>query len=466
MKRMNLALLPGALLVAAVVGCSSRGGTSEPVGTTSAALSSPITFYTQASQATFNSGSYNLHLQNTVRFNPIQPGSDPVHGRELFGLAADLQTEDATFALFQGPSQAYGGTVVSNGRTCFTCHRGVQGTNLGLPPPPLSASIPSTDALFTGEQADMQGDPDGPYNLDQLALIKYRPSRFNLTRSESDPIRQVFGWRKSMRLVNVAFAAGFLNDGRGRVMFEVDRGAVFSHTQSSDNRFDDLFSVPNGNDLEAFQFSVLSDPRLAALRDPTDPNYPVLVNNPFYTVNVTTASQLRGEQVFVQNCMSCHSTPNVFNNLSNVEPLGNGTRPPNFPSFGPAVGRLFNIGVAERNKNHLRFSSFDPTTGQFSPILFPLANEDGSTTVLNVTYDIGLAAVTDKTDDVGRFKVPQLRDVRDNAPYFHDNSAASLAEVVDYFNSDFYNQSKDGRLYPIHLCAQEKQDLLAFLQIL
>ena len=37
---------------------------------------------------------YNLHLEDTVRFNPIQPGSDPVHGRQRFGLAADLETSD------------------------------------------------------------------------------------------------------------------------------------------------------------------------------------------------------------------------------------------------------------------------------------------------------------------------------------------------------------------------------------
>src|SRR5262249_23595803 len=150
------------------------------------------------------------------------------------------------------------------------CHRGVQATALGLPPPPLSATIPLTDPLFTGLDADAQGDPDALHNLDQLGLVKYRPHRFNLTRSESDPFRKFFGWRKSIRLVNLAFSAGFLNDARGRTMFEVERGAVFSHTQASDGRFDDLFTVQDGNDLEAFQFGVLSDPRLAALRDPND----------------------------------------------------------------------------------------------------------------------------------------------------------------------------------------------------
>ena len=163
--------------------------------------------------------------------------------------------------------------------------------------------------------------------------------------------------------------------------------------------------------------------------------------------------------------MTCHSTPNVFNNLSNVEALGDDTRPPNFPSFAPAVGRTFDVGVAERNRHHLRFTH-DDGGGRFSPIVLPLANEDGSTTLLTVTFDLGLGAITGRTEDVGRFKVPQLRGVKHNAPYFHDNSAVSLEEVVDYFNSDYYNRSKDGRKFPIHLDARQRADLLAFLEIL
>ena len=418
----------------------------------------------QGADAVLNFGTYNLHLEDSIRFPPIQPGSDPNHGRQLFGLAPDMETSDPSQALFQGFSQAFGGVVVSNGRSCFTCHRGLS-TALGLPAPPLSGSIPLTDPLFTGIQADAQGDPDAMHNLDQLGLIKYRPLRLNLTRTETDPYRQAFGWRKSLRLVNVGFNHGFLNDGRGRVLFEADRGAVMSHTQSSDNRLDDLFSVQDGNDMEAFQVGIFSDPRLAALRNPSDPLFATLVNDPFYTVNITTDAQRRGSDVFRHSCMTCHSTPNVFNNLSNVEALGDATRPPNFPSFGPTVGRLFDVGVAERNRHGLRFTH-DDGGGNFSPIVLPVANEDGSTTMLTLTYDPGLGLITGRMLDIGRFKVPQLRGVAGNAPYFHDNSALSLDEVVDYFNSDFYNNSKDGQRYPIHLNDQQRSDLLAFLQIL
>lgn len=407
---------------------------------------------------------YNVHLEDTIRFNPIQAGSDATHGRELFGISADLRTPDPSWALFEGFSIAAGRSIASNGRTCFTCHRGLD-TSFGLPPPPLSASIPATDPLFTGMNADIQGDPDGAYNLENLGLIKYRPNRFNPARPQSDPFRQVFFWRKSPPLINVTFNHGFLLDGRGRTMLEADRGAVFSHTQPDDDRFDDLFSGQAARDLEAFQFSLVSDPLLLALRDESHPMHDALVEYPFLTVPVQTWAQLRGKWVFRRDCMSCHNTPNVFNNRANVEVLGADGERPEFPTFAPHVGRSFDIGVSARNKHNLRFTRH-LGNGTFAPIIIPLANEDGSINMHEVTTDIGLAATTRRTVDIGRFKVPQLRNIKDLGPYFHDNSADTLEEVIDYFNSDHYNLSDDGRRFPICMTDQEKADLLEFLLIL
>jgi cytochrome c peroxidase len=461
-KHFQLSFLCGALGIGAVAACSNAPpspSAAERLGQAGSALGGG-TF------GNFISGSYNLQLRDIARFEPLQPGSDPVHGRQLFGASADLQTQDNTFALFQGPSQAFQGVVVSNGRACFTCHRGPS-TGFGFPKPPLSASIPLTDPLFTGIDGDAQGDPDAMNNLDNHALIKHRIGRFNEARSESDPYRQVFGWRKSLRLLNVAFGHGFLTDGRARDLFEADRGAVFAHTQSSDSRFDDLFPPPDANDMEAFQFSApfLTDPQLAALRDPTNPLYARLVSDPFYTVHTTSKAQDRGKWVFVQQCMVCHNTPNVFNNISNVQALGGGIRPITDPAFGPPIGRDFNVGISERNGNNLRFTQ-NLGGGQFAPIVLPLANEDGTTNNLTITFDIGLAAVTARSEDIGRFKVPQLRGVVNAGPYFHDNSADTLEQVVDYFNSAAYAASKDGRKFPVHLNAHERADLLEFLKVL
>ena len=62
--------------------------------------------------------------------------------------------------------------------------------------------------------------------------------------------------------------------------------------------------------------------------------------------------------------------------------------------------------------------------------------------------------------------MPQLRNLAANAPYFHDNSAATIEEVVDYFLSDAYNDSKDGQEFPIHLNANKRANLIEFLKVL
>lgn len=415
--------------------------------------------------AQYMTGSYNVHLERSLRFNPVPPGADADLGRATFGVAADLVTGDDSQALFEGASLVYGGPVVSNGRTCFTCHRGAD-LDFGMPQAPISDTIDLTDPLFTGIDADAQGDPDAMFNLDQLALFKIRPNRFNPTRPASDPFRQVFGWRKSPQIVNIGFTHGLLTDLRGRTMFETARGAVFSHTQEIDERFDDLFSQAQGDGIAAFLFQQVTDPALLALRDPSDPGHQALADDPYATVPVSTPAEMRGKQVFDKYCFgACHNTPNVFNSLENVEAVGAGGRPTNFAPQAPAIGRGYNIGISEANLNGLRFSR-DNGDGTFTPIVLPLAAEDGALVEYEVDIDVGLAATTARVEDVGRFKVPALRNVAAHAPYMHDNSLDTLEDVVDYFCSDEYNDSADGQLYPIDLNAQQREDLVAFLEIL
>jgi cytochrome c peroxidase len=46
--------------------------------------------------------------------------------------------------------------------------------------------------------------------------------------------------------------------------------------------------------------------------------------------------------------------------------------------------------------------------------------------------DLGRFEVSGELADVGRFRVPTLRNVRETGPYFHDGSAATLEEAVAY----------------------------------
>jgi hypothetical protein len=70
--------------------------------------------------------------------------------------------------------------------------------------------------------------------------------------------------------------------------------------------------------------------------------------------------------------------------------------------------------------------------------------------------DPGRALVTGKCSDVGSIVMQQLRGLSARAPYFANGSAASLRDVVDYYDRRFDMQMNEA----------EKQDLVHFLSVL
>ena len=93
--------------------------------------------------------------------------------------------------------------------------------------------------------------------------------------------------------------------------------------------------------------------------------------------------------------------------------------------------------------------------------------------------DPGLEMHTHRDADMGAFRAPTLRNVAVTAPYMHDGSIATLADVIDFYAAGGRDieagpNAGDGRVNPfkrkeIHaldLSSQEKLDLVAFLQSL
>jgi len=82
--------------------------------------------------------------------------------------------------------------------------------------------------------------------------------------------------------------------------------------------------------------------------------------------------------------------------------------------------------------------------------------------------DRGLYEQTGRTGDVGRFRVPSLRNIAITAPYMHDGTLATLEEVLDHYSAGgkFHHPNKSPILRPFPLADGEKRDLLEFLKSL
>lgn len=128
-------------------------------------------------------------------------------------------------------------------------------------------------------------------------------------------------------------------------------------------------------------------------------------------------------------------------------------------------------------------SACHPTTGQDGTkkrALFTDFTYDNiglpKNTLANKNADIGLYGTTGRPSDIGRFKVPTLRNVALTAPYFHNGVFATLKEAVHFYNSrdvdpkiqspEFSANMNITELGNLGLSDQEEDDIVAFLMTL
>lgn len=92
-------------------------------------------------------------------------------------------------------------------------------------------------------------------------------------------------------------------------------------------------------------------------------------------------------------------------------------------------------------------------------------NEFENIGVRPATEDTGRFAITQRADDLGRFRSPSLRNVELRAPYMHNGRFQTLEEVVEFYDrgGDFPGVSRT-RLRVLRLTAQQKADLVAFMK--
>jgi cytochrome c peroxidase len=84
--------------------------------------------------------------------------------------------------------------------------------------------------------------------------------------------------------------------------------------------------------------------------------------------------------------------------------------------------------------------------------------------------NLGRGSFTGRSEDMYKFKVPQLYNLGDAPFFFHGSSKETLEEVVEYFNEaapenfDVPNEQISANFRPLNLTEQEKEDILSFLR--
>jgi cytochrome c peroxidase len=138
---------------------------------------------------------------------------------------------------------------------------------------------------------------------------------------------------------------------------------------------------------------------------------------------------------------------------------------------------LFNSDRLKCAQCHSGFN-FTAATSQDAPFFNTgLYNVDGEGAYPQ--GNIGLMAVTGDARDMGKFRVPALRNVALTAPYLHDGSMDTLDEVVRYYErggrkidagpnagDGARSPLKDPRIAGFSISDDERRDLIAFLAAL
>jgi len=209
---------------------------------------------------------------------------------------------------------------------------------------------------------------------------------------------------------------GYQHDARFGTLQEQARGALFAHAQVSVEPPARML-----DDLAAFQQTLFSSPGVELLAGAI-----LSGSTPFPDPDPELNElEQQGKVVFNRACAQCHG----------------GTL---HPSTSTPDATLAGIRTIARYHN-IQTACPRPATDGFSPCPQQLARNARTyrITLANgtlqtvTTSDPGRLLLTGQFADLGVMDVTQLRGISKTAPYFHNNSAATLEEVLDHYNAFF-----------------------------
>jgi cytochrome c peroxidase len=250
--------------------------------------------------------------------------------------------------------------------------------------------------------------------------------------------------RNSQTLINVAYNKVLLWDGRAGALEKQALGPIqnpLHMNQNLDLLIEKLKAVPAYEERfqQVFGTSVAPEgmgKALAAFERTL-----VTRNAPFdrYMTGdwqAMSESALRGMELFKgkARCILCHNGPNFTDSQ--------------FHNLGVPAAPLLSDPLVQVA---IRFDAKRMNVPEYQ----------------SVREDLGRYLVTKEENDKGAFRTPTLRNVMQREPLMHNGLFHSLEEVIDFYDAGGGAVAgKSPLIQPLGLTAQEKRELLAFLQAL
>ncbi len=322
-------------------------------------------------------------------------------------------------------------TFDGNGRTCATCHGKATGTVSPAEAQARFAADPD-DPLFRPIDSD-----DGA-GTSYTRLLTDATIRVTLPlpagwRLADDPTATTVTVRRAIpSTLNVpALDPILMADGRNTSLQEQAHGAIDAHYEPDRQPTAAELDLIAGHQVTKHFFSSKT------LRDYADGG-PAPTLPPGHS-----PAQKRGRKWFVRSaagiCSHCHAGPMLNETSEFLQP------PPGV--IVPPGSRFFTAFVSELNKANAPVRTFIVT------------GPGGAETIVQ-SPDPGLALITGDPGTANLFRIPTLWGSAKTGPWFHDNSAKTLADLAQHYSDYFTIVLGTG------LTAQDQADIIAYMKLL